>query len=171
MITMVGVGVERPGSGKMDVTVQSNLYKGFEAVTNVIFAYSGISPCFFTIFVPLNPSTNNEPRPRRILLLHLRTPHPGNLPQSHLPPPRRRHIHVLDRCNCHLLLRRRRRRVPSSRLHFPPGAKNSLRGRYSNHRDSRYVYSQARSFHSKQLFDFHDIVLPAERSRHSLQTV
>lgn len=43
MITMVGVGVERPGRGKVDVTVQSNLYKGFEAVTNIIFAYAGRS--------------------------------------------------------------------------------------------------------------------------------
>ena len=44
MITMIGVGVERPGSGKVDVTVKSNFYKGFEAVTNIIFAYAGTSP-------------------------------------------------------------------------------------------------------------------------------
>ncbi|KAL2041261.1 hypothetical protein N7G274_006206 [Stereocaulon virgatum] len=41
VITMVGVGAERPGNGKVDVTVQSNLYKGFVAVTNIIFAYAG----------------------------------------------------------------------------------------------------------------------------------
>ena len=41
MITMVGVGVERPGDGKVDMTVQSNLYLGFGAVTNIIFAYAG----------------------------------------------------------------------------------------------------------------------------------
>ena len=40
-ITMVGVGVERPGSGRVDVTVKTDLAKGFEAVTNIIFAYAG----------------------------------------------------------------------------------------------------------------------------------
>lgn len=43
MITMVGVGVERPGSGKVNIKVQSNLYQGFGAVTNIIFAYAGKS--------------------------------------------------------------------------------------------------------------------------------
>lgn len=41
LITMIGVGVERPGSGKVDLTVPSNLYTGFGAVTNIIFAYAG----------------------------------------------------------------------------------------------------------------------------------
>ena len=49
MITMVGVGVERPGSGTVDVTVKSDFAKGFEAVTNIIFAYAG------TIFLPSLP--------------------------------------------------------------------------------------------------------------------
>ena len=44
MITMIGVGVERPGNGKVDVAVKSSFYKGFEAVTNIIFAYSGTIP-------------------------------------------------------------------------------------------------------------------------------
>ena len=44
MITMIGVGVERPGSGKVDVIVKSNFYKGFGAVTNIIFAYAGTIP-------------------------------------------------------------------------------------------------------------------------------
>ena len=43
VITMAGVGAERPGNGKVDVTVQSNLYKGFVAVTNIIFAYAGMT--------------------------------------------------------------------------------------------------------------------------------
>lgn len=42
MITMVGVSVERPGNGKVDITVQSNLYKGFLATTNIVFAFAGI---------------------------------------------------------------------------------------------------------------------------------
>ena len=42
IITMVGVGVERPGSGTVDATVKSDLAKGFQAVTNIIFAYAGI---------------------------------------------------------------------------------------------------------------------------------
>ena len=41
MITMIGVGVERPGNGHVDATVQSNLYKGFLATTNIVFAYAG----------------------------------------------------------------------------------------------------------------------------------
>lgn len=41
LVTMIGVGVNRPGDGKVDVTVQSNLYEGFGAVTNIIFAYAG----------------------------------------------------------------------------------------------------------------------------------
>ena len=43
VITMGGVGAESPGNGKVDVTVQSNLYKGFVAVTNIIFAYAGMT--------------------------------------------------------------------------------------------------------------------------------
>ena len=52
MITMVGVGVERPGTGKVDIIVQSNLYRGFEAVTNIIFAYAGktCTPCYQHVF-------------------------------------------------------------------------------------------------------------------------
>ena len=41
VITMAGVGVERPGNGKVDATMEVSLYKGFLAVTNVIFAYAG----------------------------------------------------------------------------------------------------------------------------------
>jgi len=43
MITMVGVGVERPGNGKVDVTVQTNFSSAFLAVTNIIFAFAGKS--------------------------------------------------------------------------------------------------------------------------------
>ena len=52
MITMIGVGVERPGSGKVDVTVKSNFYMGFEAVTNIIFAYAGTIPLRFSCPLP-----------------------------------------------------------------------------------------------------------------------
>ena len=41
MITMIGVGIERPGSGKVDVTVQSDLLTGFRAVVSIVFANSG----------------------------------------------------------------------------------------------------------------------------------
>ena len=57
MITMVGVGVERPGSGTVDVTVKSDFAKGFEAVTNIIFAYAGtIFRPSLPISIPLTPS-------------------------------------------------------------------------------------------------------------------
>ena len=41
VVTMAGVGIEKPGAGKIDVTRQSSLYEAFEAVTNIIFAYAG----------------------------------------------------------------------------------------------------------------------------------
>lgn len=41
VITMAGVGVEKPGNGKVETTVQTDLQKGFLAVTNIIFAYAG----------------------------------------------------------------------------------------------------------------------------------
>lgn len=44
MITMIGVGIEKPGDGHVNVTVQSNLAKGFLAATNIVFAYAGKPP-------------------------------------------------------------------------------------------------------------------------------
>ena len=41
VVTMIGVGVERPGNGKVDVTEKSTFSAAFLAVTNIIFAYSG----------------------------------------------------------------------------------------------------------------------------------
>lgn len=41
MITIIGVGIENPSEGKVDVVVRGDLYKGFGAVTNIIFAYAG----------------------------------------------------------------------------------------------------------------------------------
>ncbi|KAA6410693.1 MAG: amino acid transporter [Lasallia pustulata] len=41
MITMIGVGIERPGNGRVEATVHTSLAKGFLAVTNIIFAYAG----------------------------------------------------------------------------------------------------------------------------------
>ncbi|KAL9127413.1 MAG: hypothetical protein Q9217_003709 [Psora testacea] len=65
VITMAGVGIQKPGDGKVDVTVQSNLYKGFLAVTNIIFAYAG-HVAFFSFISELHtPSTY----PRALFLL------------------------------------------------------------------------------------------------------
>lgn len=55
LITMIGVGVERPGDGKVDVRVQSNLYMGFKAVTNIIFAYAGEHLVFSFSYLLLAP--------------------------------------------------------------------------------------------------------------------
>ncbi|THC93604.1 hypothetical protein EYZ11_006919 [Aspergillus tanneri] len=46
MITMIGVGVQRPGDGKTEVVHQTSFVKGFTAVTNIAFAYCG-HPAFF----------------------------------------------------------------------------------------------------------------------------
>lgn len=41
LITMIGVGCEKHGNGKVDAVVRSNLYKRVEAVMNIAFAYAG----------------------------------------------------------------------------------------------------------------------------------
>ena len=50
VITMVGVGVERPGDRKVDVTVHTKFSSAFLSVTNIIFAYAGKSSVFHLIF-------------------------------------------------------------------------------------------------------------------------
>jgi uncharacterized protein YacL len=42
VVTMVGVGVERPGNGIYSVTQKTNFVSGFAAVTNIVFAYCKI---------------------------------------------------------------------------------------------------------------------------------
>ncbi|KAH8689025.1 amino acid transporter [Talaromyces proteolyticus] len=41
LITMIAIGVEKPGTGHVDATVKTNVYHGFLAVTNIVFAYAG----------------------------------------------------------------------------------------------------------------------------------
>ena len=41
LITMVGVGIEKPGNGSVKATIHVGFQPAFLAVTNVIFAYSG----------------------------------------------------------------------------------------------------------------------------------
>ena len=41
MITMIGVGIERPGDGNIDFTVDTTFYRGFLGITHIIFAYAG----------------------------------------------------------------------------------------------------------------------------------
>ncbi|KAJ9199518.1 hypothetical protein DTO271D3_138 [Paecilomyces variotii] len=40
LITMIGIGIEHPGK-HVDATVKTDLYNGFLAVTNIVFAYAG----------------------------------------------------------------------------------------------------------------------------------
>lgn len=54
LVTMIGVGVNRPGNGKVDVKVQSNLYEAFGAVTNIIFAYAGKQTLLFSHCTTMN---------------------------------------------------------------------------------------------------------------------
>ena len=65
IITMVGVGVERPGNGKVDVTVQTTLPKAFLATTNIIFAYAG-HVAFFSFISELK---RPEQYPKALYLL------------------------------------------------------------------------------------------------------
>lgn len=41
MITMIGVGIQRPGNGQVSATVTTSLASGFLSVSNIIFAYTG----------------------------------------------------------------------------------------------------------------------------------
>lgn len=65
LITMVGVGIERPGDGRVEATVQTTLAKGFLAVTNVIFAYTG-HVAFFSFISELKKP---EEYPKALFLL------------------------------------------------------------------------------------------------------
>jgi hypothetical protein len=44
MICMVGVGVSKPGANNIAAVVDTDLYHGFTAVTNIVFAFCTISP-------------------------------------------------------------------------------------------------------------------------------
>ncbi|PLB38855.1 putative neutral amino acid permease [Aspergillus candidus] len=41
LITMIAIAIQKPGNGQVDTTVDTSLYKGFLAVTNIVFAYAG----------------------------------------------------------------------------------------------------------------------------------
>ncbi|OJJ58068.1 hypothetical protein ASPSYDRAFT_1178640 [Aspergillus sydowii CBS 593.65] len=41
LITMIAIGIQRPGSGHVDVTTSPAFYEAFLAVTNIVFAYAG----------------------------------------------------------------------------------------------------------------------------------
>lgn len=36
---MIAIGIQRPGSGHVDVTTSPAFYEAFLAVTNIVFAY------------------------------------------------------------------------------------------------------------------------------------
>ena len=45
LITMISIGVQHPGD-RIDITVKTDLYHGFIAVTNIVFAYGKWSLCW-----------------------------------------------------------------------------------------------------------------------------
>ncbi|OJJ84382.1 uncharacterized protein ASPGLDRAFT_47263 [Aspergillus glaucus CBS 516.65] len=55
VITMIGVGVERPGKGIYSVTQKTDFVSGFTAVTNIVFAYCGHPGYFGFIAEMKNP--------------------------------------------------------------------------------------------------------------------
>ncbi|KAI9376101.1 transmembrane amino acid transporter protein-domain-containing protein [Aspergillus egyptiacus] len=65
MIVMVAVGVQRPYSGKLDATVDTNLYHAFLAVCNIVFSFCG-HVAFFSFISELK-----DPReyPKALFLL------------------------------------------------------------------------------------------------------
>ncbi|ODM15615.1 hypothetical protein SI65_08849 [Aspergillus cristatus] len=52
IIAMVGVGVERPGKGNIQATVDTSLYEAFLAVCNIVFSFSG-HVAFFSFMAEL----------------------------------------------------------------------------------------------------------------------
>ncbi|KAL4923445.1 neutral amino acid permease [Aspergillus undulatus] len=46
MICMIGVGIEKPGVHNTEAVVNTNLYHGFTAVTNIVFAFCGHAAFF-----------------------------------------------------------------------------------------------------------------------------
>ena len=65
LITMIGVGVEKPGDQKVAIAVSSNLATGFLAATNIVFAYAG-HVAFFSFISELK---NPEEYPKALFLL------------------------------------------------------------------------------------------------------
>ena len=65
IVTMAGVGIEKPGRGQVDVTMQTTLAEGFLAVTNIIFAYAG-HVAFFSFISELK---NPKEYPKALFLL------------------------------------------------------------------------------------------------------
>lgn len=47
MITMIAIGIQHPGDGRV-ATVDTSLYKGFLAVTNIVFAFGTSAPFSFS---------------------------------------------------------------------------------------------------------------------------
>lgn len=47
VITMIGVGIERPGYDEFQLTRKTSFVNGFTAVTNIVFAYCEFSRMFF----------------------------------------------------------------------------------------------------------------------------
>jgi len=67
VVTMAGVGVERPGHDLIQATVPTSLASAFLAVTNITFAYAG-HICFFSFISELKDTTQY---PKALLLLQI----------------------------------------------------------------------------------------------------
>lgn len=142
MITMIGVGVQRPGDGRVDATVQTSLAKGFLAVTNIIFAYAG-HVAFFSFISELKKP---EEYPKALFLLQgvdtsmylivsvvVRGPFPPFPPKNHLPD-RHTPTDTPAPLPTDLPLRRADRRVPGAGLHLGPGPQNRVRDQHPDDR-------------------------------------
>ena len=49
LVTMVGLGIHRPGEGVVTMTAKTSFYKGLLAVTNIIYAYAGKSTLYIVL--------------------------------------------------------------------------------------------------------------------------
>ncbi|KAE8145747.1 transmembrane amino acid transporter protein-domain-containing protein [Aspergillus avenaceus] len=65
IVTMIGVGITAPGSDTIQATVDTNLFHGFTAVTNIVFAFSGHA-AFFGLAAELK---NPRDFPKALVLL------------------------------------------------------------------------------------------------------
>ena len=71
LITMIGVGISKPGNGLVQATIHMGFQPAFLAVTNIIFAYSGKSDFNSELVLWNTDNAHMVPRTRCLFQLHL----------------------------------------------------------------------------------------------------
>lgn len=96
---MVGVGIERPGKGNIQATVDTSLYEAFLAVCNIVFSFCKLPPGSFP-----NALSDKDSRPCCLFQFHGRTERPKGLSQILVSSARHRSCSLHRRLCGYLLL-------------------------------------------------------------------